>query len=96
MEKGVVFKYPLNIGGVTIVKVPTRSQFLSAKVQGDNAVVYFLENAKHVESEGVVTHHFYAVGTGHSFTLDRGMQYIDTLLLFHDKFVIHVFKIEEV
>ena len=88
-----MFKYPLKIGGVTVVKVPVRSQFLSVKVQSDKPVLYFLENAERVESEGFTEYRFYAVGTGHNFTIDRGMEYVNTLLLHEDTFVLHVFKV---
>ena len=93
MEKGVVFKYPLNIGGVTVIEVPARSQLISVKSQNDNPVAYFLQNAEQEHSEGTTKHSFYTVGTGHNFTLDKGMEFIDTLLMHQDKFVLHVFKV---
>lgn len=93
MEKGVVFKYPLNIGGVSIIEVPVHSQFISVKAQCDNPVAYFLQNTHVVDSEGTTKHRFYSVGTGHNFTIDRGMEFIETLLLHQDTFVLHVFKV---
>lgn len=87
-----VYKYPLNIGGVSIVEVPINSVFLSVKSQGDEVVVYFSVPTVSASLKEIDSHKFYVVGTGHEFESDKEMSFIDTVLLYEDSFVLHVFK----
>lgn len=91
MDKKKIYKYPLEIGKTTSVKVPPKAIFLSAKPQKGNIVAYFLVDA-YTNKEEYDEHEFFIIGTGSSFELDENMLYLDTLLMHADGFVLHIFK----
>ena len=93
MEKGIIFKYPVNFSGSTIIKVPEHSQLLSIQAQGNDVVAYFLENQLQKDTDGVKQYNLYSVGTGHGFTIERNMEYLNTVMLYDGRFVLHVFKV---
>lgn len=93
MAKGIIYKYPLNIGGTTTLGVPIGSTFLSVKSQNDNVVAYFQLDHEHMnDDKKLAVYGFYVVATGHNFQVYDDMEFIDTLLLYDDKFVLHVYK----
>lgn len=87
-----VYKYPINIGGESIINVPIMSKFLSVKSQRDEVVVYFSVPVDNPSLDKVESHRFYVVDTGREFELDNAMAYIDTVMLNGDNYVFHIFK----
>lgn len=81
-----VLKYHI-IEGITTHPLPAGSEILSAKEQRGSIVVYALVPD---EFEGMQIHHFMTVGTGQETPFD-GYTFIDTLMLWEGRLVLHVF-----
>lgn len=93
MEKKTVYKYTLSNGGFSSFDLPKGAEFLSVKTQKETIVAYFLVDLPAVEDgELSVRHRFYVATTGLPIEMRQGMEYIDTVLLYDDEFVLHVFK----
>lgn len=86
-----IFKYPIKVGEETAVRVPENADLLSVKSQSNEVVAYFLITEESMSSGLYEERVFFTVPTGQQFDLKRGMLFYETLMMYGDNFVLHVF-----
>lgn len=84
-----VWKYPLPIIDNVEISIPKGSKILCVKTQKNDLCLWALVNPDENETESVKLR---IAGTGHPIE-EENLEYIDTVLMYEDNFVIHIFKI---
>ena len=84
-----VWKYPLPIIDNVEISLPKDSKILCVKTQKNDLCLWALVNPDENETESVKLR---IAGTGHPIE-EENLEYIDSVLMYEDNFVIHIFKI---
>lgn len=84
-----IWKYPLPIIDNVEISLPKDSKILCVKTQKNDLCLWALVNPDENETESVKLR---IAGTGHPIE-EENLEYIDTVLMYEDNFVIHIFKI---
>lgn len=84
-----VWKYPIPIQDYVLVPLPKGAKILCAKVQKGGLNLWALVDSEEPETEDVTIR---IAGTDHPIE-EPNLEYIDTVLMYQDTFVIHIFKV---
>ena len=84
-----VWKYPFPIIDNVEISLPKGSKILCVKTQKNDLFLWALVDPDENETESVK---FRIAGTGHPIE-EENLEYIDTVLMYEDNFVLHIFKI---
>lgn len=85
-----ILKYSLHSEGIYSVRMPEDGIILSCKLQNGHPCIWVLTENAIVNT----TRHFKAFMTGETIPEGVNMEYIETLLLNDDRYVIHLFEIK--
>ena len=84
-----IYKYVLKATDVQTIELPLKSQILSAKVQGNNIVLYALVEPNEERKE---EYNVLAFGTGHDIAINLSdYSFLDTVLLQNGSLAFHFF-----